>query len=399
MGVSGLLPFVESATQECHVSQFGSVAVDASCWLHRGARAGVPDMLHGRDPTKRSLGFSLRMIDMLLKSGVRPIVVFDGAPLPMKARTDAARRVERQRHREAAQALMLDGKAALAEKELAGAIEVTARMRELLIDALRERDVSFVVAPYEADAQLAFLVLSGACEAAITEDSDLLAYRCPRTIFKLKDDGYGRLQCYDDLQLACEAGGARLFDGQWADEWRQWESGLFTDLCILAGCDFLEMPGVGVKTAHKLLREHRSIQNALTAMLRAGQLTDHALAEAYLEQFWKVQLVFRHQRVYNPETRAMQPLRTDDENYITSVEHFDYLGMPLLPRTAQMVCERAVLCPRTLQPVEGVDPSQLKSNDATPEKENRTPSCAAAPEPHTLGATRVSEGSVSRFFR
>lgn len=397
MGVSGLLPFVESATQECHVSHFGSVAVDASCWLHRGARAGVPDMLHGRDPTKRSLGFPLRMIDMLLSSGVQPIVVFDGASLPMKARTDAARRLERQRHREAAQVLLLDGKAAQAEKEMAGAIEVTARMRGLLIDALRERNVSFVVAPYEADAQIAFLVLSGACEAAITEDSDLLAYRCPKTIFKLKEDGYGRLQCFDDLQLACEGGGARLFDGAFADEWRQWSSGLFTDMCILAGCDFLEMPGVGVKTAHKLLREHRSIQNTLTAMLRAGQLTDHTVAEAYLEQFWMCQLLFKHQRVYNPETRAMQLLRTDDdENYITNVSEFDYLGMPLPPRQAQMVCERAVLDPRTLQPVEGVDPSQLKSDGATPEKENREPSGAAVPEPGTI---RVFEGSVSRFFR
>ena len=36
------------------------------------------------------------------------------------------------------------------------------------------------VAPYEADAQMAFLALNGHVHAVITEDSDLLPYGCPR---------------------------------------------------------------------------------------------------------------------------------------------------------------------------------------------------------------------------
>lgn len=35
-----------------------------------------------------------------------------------------------------------------------------------------------VVAPYEADAQLAFLNKAGIAQAVITEDSDLLAFGC-----------------------------------------------------------------------------------------------------------------------------------------------------------------------------------------------------------------------------
>lgn len=37
-----------------------------------------------------------------------------------------------------------------------------------------------VVAPYEADAQLAFLNKSGIAQAVITEDSDLLAFGCKK---------------------------------------------------------------------------------------------------------------------------------------------------------------------------------------------------------------------------
>ena len=40
--------------------------------------------------------------------------------------------------------------------------------------------MSFIVAPYEADAQMAYLALMGEAYVVITEDSDLLAYGCPR---------------------------------------------------------------------------------------------------------------------------------------------------------------------------------------------------------------------------
>ena len=40
--------------------------------------------------------------------------------------------------------------------------------------------MEFLVAPYEADAQMAFLALQGLVHAVITEDSDLIPYGCPR---------------------------------------------------------------------------------------------------------------------------------------------------------------------------------------------------------------------------
>ena len=54
------------------------------------------------------------------------------------------------------------------------------RCTPLCWQALKERGVEFVVAPYEADAQLAYLARSGAVHAVLTEDSDMLPYGCPR---------------------------------------------------------------------------------------------------------------------------------------------------------------------------------------------------------------------------
>lgn len=48
---------------------------------------------------------------------------------------------------------------------------------------MRSENTEYVVAPYEADAQLAYLsgleAEQGGIDAVISEDSDLLAYGCP----------------------------------------------------------------------------------------------------------------------------------------------------------------------------------------------------------------------------
>ena len=59
--------------------------------------------------------------------------------------------------------------------------------------------IEFIVAPYEADAQLAFLSRSGRVDAVITEDSDLIAYGCKRVLFKMNSQGEGQEICLQDL--------------------------------------------------------------------------------------------------------------------------------------------------------------------------------------------------------
>jgi len=44
--------------------------------------------------------------------------------------------------------------------------------------ALRAENIDYVVAPYEADAQLCFLEREGYVDGIITEDSDLLVFGC-----------------------------------------------------------------------------------------------------------------------------------------------------------------------------------------------------------------------------
>ena len=47
------------------------------------------------------------------------------------------------------------------------------------------------MAPYEADAQLAYLWFKKIVDVVATEDSDLLAFGVERVFFKMDPEGYG----------------------------------------------------------------------------------------------------------------------------------------------------------------------------------------------------------------
>lgn len=78
-----------------------------------------------------------------------------------------------------------------AKKYFTRALVLRSKMIDLLIDILRALKIDVQIAPYEADAQLAYLVKEGLAHFAISEDSDLIAYGCPRLMMKLNWAGYG----------------------------------------------------------------------------------------------------------------------------------------------------------------------------------------------------------------
>ena len=43
-------------------------------------------------------------------------------------------------------------------------------------------DIDYIVAPFEADAQLAYLELQGIIQGIITEDSDLVVFGCKEVL-------------------------------------------------------------------------------------------------------------------------------------------------------------------------------------------------------------------------
>lgn len=64
-------------------------------------------------------------------------------------------------------------------------MDITPAMARTLCLALRAMNVEYYVAPYEADAQLAFMYKAGHVDIVFTEDSDLIAFGVGRVFFKM----------------------------------------------------------------------------------------------------------------------------------------------------------------------------------------------------------------------
>mmetsp|Transcript_61002 Transcript_61002/g.111774 ORF Transcript_61002/g.111774 Transcript_61002/m.111774 type:complete len:796 (+) Transcript_61002:71-2458(+) len=205
MGIQGLLPFLKPIVRRTGIEEFKgkTVGVDAMCWMHKGAFACSQELVRGVD-TNRFIYFFLRHCEILRFHQIKPVIVFDGARLPAKAKEESERQDRRERNRQQALELIerKERGEAVDERDLAskceGAIKVTSEMISRLMTALRELNIHFIVAPYEADAQLAYMCRRGWVHAAISEDSDLLAYGCPNTFFKMDKYGNG-----ENIVLPC----------------------------------------------------------------------------------------------------------------------------------------------------------------------------------------------------
>jgi exonuclease-1 len=124
-------------------------------------------------------------LQLLLNYGVKPIIILDGCRLEMKSHTEADRRRNRKEAREKAEEYLRQGNCMMAQRKFTEAVNITPEMAFQLITILKQMNVEYYVAPYEADAQLAYLYLTGRVQAVITEDSDLLIFGVQRVLFKM----------------------------------------------------------------------------------------------------------------------------------------------------------------------------------------------------------------------
>ena len=191
------------------------MVVDACSWLHKGIFAcNVKDLARcqrgigtdgrggGTGPEAKCAEYAARKAELLRRSfGINVLLVIDGDTLPSKNEENQKRRAERERayDRAVAAERSRDGRAA--RRFYAQACSVTHGIKRGLIEECRGRGIAFLVAPYEADAQMARLAHSGAVDLVITEDSDILVYGCPRVLYKTDfKTGHGQeIQLMRDL--------------------------------------------------------------------------------------------------------------------------------------------------------------------------------------------------------
>ncbi|OHT16064.1 XPG N-terminal domain containing protein [Tritrichomonas foetus] len=288
MGIQGLLPLVREAIKISHISHFTGkkAAVDGFVWLHRGCISCAKELAKGEKTTKY-ITYFMQQVQLLINHGLRPLIVFDGCDLPAKRVTNEKRRADRADHIKAAIQCDEHGMISEANDHYIKSVEITPDVLYPLFNRLRRQNVEFIVAPYEADAQLAYLAYNKIVDLVITDDSDLIVYQCPLTLFKLDRDGNCQSLLREDLNKIPDL--AAL------------SQKMLIESCVLAGCDYLpSIPRMGIRTAIKRMISYRTGE-AVIAGLRAEAKWE--IPEDYEERYKDACAIFTQQRVFDPRTK------------------------------------------------------------------------------------------------
>ncbi|NWS33826.1 EXO1 Exonuclease, partial [Polioptila caerulea] len=298
MGIQGLLQFIKEAAEPSHVKKYKglTVAVDTYCWLHKGAYACAEKLARG-EPTDVYVVFCMKLVHMLLSFGIKPILVFDGCTLPSKKEVEKARRERRQASLLKGKQLLQEGRLSEARECFGRSINITHAMAHEVIKAARAQGIDCIVAPYEADAQLAYLNKIGMVQAIITEDSDLLAFGCKKVFLKI--DKFGNGLEIDQTRL----GNCKQLGNVFTEE-------KFRYMCILSGCDYLpSIHGIGLAKACKLLKLANN-PDIIKVIKKMGQYlkTNITVPEEYIQGFTRANNTFLYQLVFDPVLRKLVPL-------------------------------------------------------------------------------------------
>ncbi|XP_014507693.1 exonuclease 1 isoform X1 [Vigna radiata var. radiata] len=377
MGIKDLLRFMKPYIEPFHIHKYAGkrVGIDAYSWLHKGAYSCSMDLCLDSDSVRklRYIEYFMHRVNLLRFYKITPVVVFDGGNAPCKAATEEERNRKRRANRELAMTKLKEGNVAAASELFQRAVNITPVMAHKLIQTLKSEKIEFVVAPYEADAQLAYMshigVENGGVAAVITEDSDLIAYGCPDIIFKMDRNGNG-----ERIELE------KVFSAEFGrPSFRSFNMELFTGMCVLAGCDFLpSVPGIGIARAHALVSKYRNLDRILSVLkLEKGD----QMPEDYAKTFQEAVAVFQYARIYDTNAKELKHMKPLPQNFIESHDgNLDFLG-PEIPSSIVKAIAEGNLNPSTKKAFDESEssrfplhPNDLQSFDQVQKAEVPTPS-------------------------
>uniref|UniRef100_A0ACD5WZ01 Uncharacterized protein n=1 Tax=Avena sativa TaxID=4498 RepID=A0ACD5WZ01_AVESA len=398
MGIPNLLRFMKPFIEPVHIKKYAGqrVGIDAYSWLHKGAYSCSMELCMNPKSAgaRRYISYFMHHVNLLRHHRVVPVVVFDGGSMPCKSATDEDRHRKRELSLVLGKEKLEQGNTAAAIDFFRKAVQITPSMAYQLIQILRSENVEFVVAPYEADAQLAYLATldadQGGVAAVITEDSDLIAYGCTAIIFKMDRFGKGEEFIMDKTLMTVKDGLS----------FQDFDQNLFTGMCVLAGCDFLpSVSGIGTKRAYSLISKHKSIDLVLSTLKLDKR---YSVPDDYTDSFWKTLAVFNHARVYDVKSKSLKHLKPLEEQYLNYLAgDLDILGPELAPSMARAIAEGHLnpvtmetfdKLSRTISPIKFIDTSALNVVNQYGSQENLTQESSV-----TICSSRESEDDTTAF--
>jgi exonuclease-1 len=260
------------------------------------------------------------------------LVVLDGATPPIKTKEVQRRRSQRKEHvRQRDEPVDLQADEAANERRTkafrrAGAGRHYSEIIAELIRILKQTSIAFMVAPYEADSQLAYMSINGYIDLIVTEDSDLVAHGAKAILYKSiaeivggKPRGILLRQC----DLGYVSGSLSLVD---------FTPVMLAAMFVAVGCDYCDkLMGIGLVKACRAVRkaflEPRS--NSALAVLFA-QLYEQSYTSDFTDEFKRdyeesvmsALVMYRHPVVFDPMERKC--LEVGDPDHYGDPELIDH---------------------------------------------------------------------------
>ncbi|CAM9933246.1 unnamed protein product [Scytosiphon promiscuus] len=363
MGVNTLLKHLSPCLEESHVERFRGqkVAVDGNTFIFRGCYSCSEQQVALGQACTGPVDHLIKRVHMLKHYGVEPWVVLDGRRTPMKDETSKQRRQEREKNLGMAKDFRRQADdASGAEKDVLlqkaqtffqKSICVTRQMVTNAMAALKKEGVQCMVSPYEADAQVAFLVQRGHASAVITEDSDILVYmaaiKCTAPVlYKLDEFGKCKELGFDPAKLSSLPGTNKItehgshLEGSW--EIGKFGRGLsafagegggrsFVQLAALAGCDYIDnVRGLGLLSALPIITKFRVIpaDKRVSRILMHLHKMGKTVPEGHRQRMLLAEMSFFWHRVYDPRSKTCVHFCEAAPELIGTAE------IPALPTTA-----------------------------------------------------------------
>lgn len=369
MGIDGLLTRLNSISHTIQLSAENQndrnlrVAVDASTWISAACHAHGSELLDERhltnsgrhelnqqsSPQRRHVGDIPLFVEQTTKSVMRKVksikfclspdilVVLDGASPPVKMDTVQSRIRRREMAAEQSIALVKPGTAndpnlnlddlahQVNVKKISAAKKAGARDGKIynavitsLIQTLREEKVAFLVSPYEADGQLAYLSRKGYVDLIVSEDSDFIPLAAPAVLYKYNPI----IPFMDDSDKAFSESKATgklinfrelMFNSDPSFILLNFNATMMSILCVASGCDYCKnLKGIGLVTAKTLIEEAFLLEHtsATTAhplerfFSKLFQKTKEKLNEVekenYCNAFLNALMMYLHPVVFDP---------------------------------------------------------------------------------------------------
>ena len=235
-------PIICGSSTEDHPFNGKLVFIDVSGLAHKASKKDAATVV--REGTSLAQQAYLRkQVGSVAAEGGTPVLVLDGRAYPPKLATRKARRDAAEAARVEAEQLQQNNRQDEARRKWEAAAGPQEPFWLALLDECLRNNILFLVAPYEADAQLVALAEVYGDQAVIwaaSNDSDIVAFGGLDVVYDWDAFGrqYRRIRLLDDI--LGKVVGERSFVG--------WTYDRFLVFTILSGNDYFKnLPGYALK--------------------------------------------------------------------------------------------------------------------------------------------------------